>query len=89
MTREEILKEIKPLSWGIKLNDKKSSIITRRAGTVYVIGKGSKKGFRLSIIDYINRDLIFECVSQEEAIQRANDIMMDKIIQYFNIEEEI
>lgn len=89
MTRKELLDNIKPLSW-IERNTTIISILRgRRAGVNYVIDKSYKEKVTLEIRDYIRGTGFIECNSVEEAIKKANDYMIDKIIQYFNIEEGI
>ena len=87
MDRENLLKGLRLLSWELKGTKETGSLISVRAGKVYVIGKSSKGGFRLTIRDYLRGDTFIECETKEEAIKRANDIMRDHIIRYFNIEE--
>lgn len=87
MNREGLLKSITPLSWEAKGSIETGSLISVRSGKVYVIGRNSKGGFRLTIRDYLRGDSFIECETKEEAIQRANDIMKYNIIKYFNVEE--
>lgn len=87
MNREVLLKSIKPLSWESKGTKETGSLISVRSGKVYIIGRSSKGGFKLTIRDYLRGDSFTECETKEEAIQRANDIMKYNIIKYFNIEE--
>lgn len=87
MNREGLLKGLRFLSWGLKGTKETGSLISVRAGKVYVIGKSSKGGFRLTIRDYLRGDTFIECETKEEALKRANDIMKEGIIRYFSIEE--
>lgn len=87
MNREGLLKSIKPLSWEEKGTKETGSLISVRAGKVYIIGRSSKGGFRLTIRDYLRGDTFIECETKEETIKRANDIMKEGIIRYFSIEE--
>lgn len=89
MTKKELLDSIKPLSW-IERNTTVVSVLRgRRAGVNYLIDKSYKEKVNLEIRDYIRGTGFIECNSVEEAIKKANDYMIDKILQYFNIEEEI
>lgn len=87
MDRVDLLKGLRFLSWELKGTKETSSLISVRAGKVYIIGRSSKGGFRLTIRDYLRGDTFIECESKEEAIKRANDIMKEGIIRYFSIEE--
>ena len=87
MNREGLLKGLRFLSWELKGTKETGSLISVRAGKVYIIGRSSKGGFRLTIRDYLRGDTFIECESKEEAIKRANDIMKEGIIRYFSIEE--
>lgn len=87
MNRVDLLKGLKFLSWEIKGKKGTGSLISLRAGKVYVISRSSKGGFRLTVRDYLRGDTFIECESKEEAIKRANDIMKEGIIRYFSIEE--
>ena len=87
MNREDLIKGLRFLSWELKGTKETGSLISVRAGKVYVIGRSSKGGFRLTIRDYLRGDTFIECESKEEAIKRANDIMKEGIIRYFSIEE--
>lgn len=87
MNREGLLKGLRFLSWEIKGTKETGSLISVRAGKVYIIGRSSKGGFRLNIRDYLRGDTFIECETKEEAIKRANDIMKEGIIRYFSIEE--
>lgn len=87
MDREGLLKGLRLLSWELKGTKETGSLISVRAGKVYVIGRSSKGGFRLTVRDYLRGDTFIECESKEEAIKRANDIMKEGIIRYFSIEE--
>lgn len=87
MNREGLLKGLKFLSWELKGIKETGSLISVRAGKVYIIGRSSKGGFRLTIRDYLRGDTFIECETKEEAIKRANDIMKEGIIRYFSIEE--
>lgn len=87
MDRVDLLKGLRFLSWELKGKKETGSLISVRSGKVYVIGRSSKGGFRLTIRDYLRGDTFIECESKEEAIKRANDIMKEGIIRYFNIEE--
>lgn len=87
MDRVDLLKGLRFLSWELKGTKETSSLISVRAGKVYVIGRSSKGGFRLTIRDYLRGDTFIECETKEEAIKRANDIMKEGIIRYFSIEE--
>lgn len=87
MNREGLLKGLRFLSWEIKGTKETGSLISVRAGKVYIIGRSSKGGFRLTIRDYLRGDTFIECETKEEAIKRANDIMKESIIRYFSIEE--
>lgn len=87
MNRESLLKGLRFLSWELKGIKETGSLISVRAGKVYIIGKSSKGGFRLTIRDYLRGDTFIECETKEEAIKRANDIMKEGIIRYFSIEE--
>ena len=87
MNREGLLKGLRFLSWELKGIKETGSLISVRAGKVYVIGKSSKGGFRLTVRDYLRGDTFIECETKEEAIKRANDIMKEGIIRYFSIEE--
>lgn len=87
MNREGLLKGLRFLSWELKGTKETGSLISVRAGKVYVIGRSSKGGFRLTVRDYLRGDTFIECESKEEAVKRANDIMKESIIRYFSIEE--
>lgn len=87
MNRADLLKGLRFLSWELKGIKETGSLISVRAGKVYIIGRSSKGGFRLTIRDYLRGDTFIECESKEEAIKRANDIMKEGIIRYFSIEE--
>ena len=88
MTRKELLDSIKPLSWIDRGVSTIGSLESKRAGVDYIIDKSYKGNVRLTLIDFRGHSYT-ECDNVEKAIQRANDIMKDKILQYFNIEEEI
>lgn len=87
MNRVDLLKGLRFLSWELKGIKETASLISVRAGKVYVIGKSSKGGFRLTVRDYLRGDTFIECETKEEAIKRANDIMKEGIIRYFSIEK--
>lgn len=87
MDRVDLLKGLRFLSWELKGTKETGSLISVRAGKVYIIGRSSKGGFRLTIRDYLRGDTFIECESKEEAIKRANDIMKEGIIRYFSIKE--
>lgn len=87
MDRKDLLKGLRFLSWELKGTKGTGSLISVRAGKVYIIGRSSKGGFRLTIRDYLRGDTFIVCESKEEAIKRANDIMKEGIIRYFSIEE--
>lgn len=87
MDRVDLLKGLRFLSWELKGTKETGSLISVRAGKVYIIGRSYKGGFRLTIRDYLRGDTFIECETKEEAIKRANDIMKEGIIRYFSIEE--
>lgn len=87
MNREGLLKGLRFLSWELKGTKETGSLISVRAGKVYIIGRSSKGGFRLTVRDYLRGDTFIEYETKEEAIKRANDIMKEGIIRYFSIEE--
>lgn len=73
MNREGLLKGLRFLSWELKGTKETGSLISVRAGKVYIIGRSSKGGFRLTIRDYLRGDTFIECERLENELKETLD----------------